>query len=59
MALDEWRKFVDTYEAMEEEKKGESIKAQKDFAKANRMRDYLCKRWGNKRAIKGQLIVQL
>ena len=51
MALDEWREVVDTYEAMEEEKKAESIKAQKKFAKANRMRDDLCKRRGNKRAI--------
>lgn len=51
MALDEWREVVDTYEAMEEEKKAESTNVQKEFAKANRMRDNLCKRRGNKRAI--------
>ncbi len=51
MALDEWREVVDIYEAMEEGKKAESTKFQKEFAKANRMRDNLCKRRGNKRAI--------
>lgn len=51
MALDEWREVVDIYEAMEEGRKAESTKVQKEFAKANRMRDNLCKRRGNKRAI--------
>lgn len=41
MALDEWREVVDIYEAMEEGKKAESTKFQKEFAKANRMRDNL------------------
>ena len=56
MALDEWREVVDTYEAMEEEKKAESTNAQKEFAKAHRMRDNLCKRRGNKRAIDSPVV---
>lgn len=55
-AFDEWREVVHIYKAMEEENKTESTKVQEEFAKANRMRDNLCKRRGNKRAIDSQAV---